>query len=279
MFDFVVSAFTDECSSMLDEQLMSLNKHKTSHIELRNIDGKDIVDLSNEEVRIVSRKLEFDEVDVSAICSPIGRVMIDESFEWQLERFKRSVEIANILSTTRVRVSSFFIPQNCDYSNYHNQVIEKLGVLCEYAKSQGVSVLLENEQGSYADNSARILAVKRELKELVKFVFNPANTVTVEESCFEFYSNIFELVECFYIKDALQDGTLVPIGEGVCEIGRILTHYKHNTNKSSVVLTLQPGLYIANDGAKYHYENTVVAFDTAMNALKSTLEKEGFSYI
>lgn len=280
MVDFIVSAFADESSSMLDEQLMALNKHKFSHIELRTIDNKDICTLSNEEIRIVSRKLEFDEVDVTAICSQIGRVDINDNFDTQLEQFKRTVEIANILSTTRVRISSFFIPENEDYSNYHNKVIDQLGVLSEYAKSQGVFAFLENENGSYADTSARICCIQKELKNYLKFLFNPANTVGVGESCYDFYLNICDFIDYFYIKDALDDGRIVPVGAGVCDIANFLSHYHKNySEKSSVVLTLQSGLYIANDGLDYHYENTVVAFDTAMNALKSTLAKEGFSYI
>lgn len=280
MVDFIVSAFADESSSMLDEQLMALNKHKFSHIELRNIDNKDISTLSNEEIRIVSRKLEFDEVDVTAICSQIGRVNINDNFETQLEQFKRTVEIANILSTTRVRISSFFIPENDDYSHYHNKVIDQLGVLAEYAKSQGIFTFLENENGSYADTSSRICSIHKDLKGYLKFLFNPANTIGVGEKCYDFYLKVSDFIDYFYIKDALNDSTIVPVGDGVCDIDKILSHYNKNySEKSSVVLTLQPGLYIANDGLDYHYENKIVAFDTAMNALKSTLMKEGFSYI
>lgn len=280
MVNFIVSAFTDESSSMLDEQLMALNKHKVSHIELRTIDNKDVTTLSNEEIRIVSRKLEFDEVDVSAVCSQIGRVNINDNFDWQLEQFKRTVEIANILSTTRIRISGFFIPEHEDYSNFHNKVIDQLGVLAEYAKSQGVYAFLENENGSYANTSERICCIHKELKDYLKFLFNPANTVGLGEDCYDFYLNVSHFIDYFYMKDALNDKTIVPVGNGVCNIDKILSHFHNNySDKSSVVLTLQPGLYIANDGLDYHYENKIVAFDTAMNALKSTLLKEGFSYI
>lgn len=280
MVDFIISAFTDELSPMLDEQLMTLKKYNTSHIELRNIDRKDISTLSNEEIRILSRKLEFDEVDVSAICSQVGRVGINDNFDNQLEIFKRTVEIANIIATTRVRISSFFIPLDEDYSNYHNKVIDHLGVLCEYAKSQGINTFVENEKFSYCDISNRMNLVKKELKEYVKFVFNPANSVLSGETPFECYSKVSEFIDYFYLKDALSDGSIVPIGEGICEIDKILNHYKTTyKNKSDVVLTLQSGLYIANDGVKYHYENENVAFDIAMKSLKSTLEKEGFLYI
>lgn len=284
MVDFILSAFTDEASPMLDEQIMSSNKHKFSHIELRTIDGKNITELTDDELRVLSRKLEFDEIDVSAICSPIGRVSIDDDFAIQFEKFKRTVEVANILSTTRIRISSFFIPTTQDgsynYENYHNKVIDQLGTLGEYSKKQGVFCFIENEHRSYADTSTRILSVHKELKDYVKFLFNPANTVLSGENCYDFYSNISSIIDYFYIKDALINGDIVPTGAGVCDIAKILAHYhKTYSDKLPTVLTLQPGLFIANDRLDYHYENSIVAFDVAMNALKSTLEKEGFFYI
>lgn len=280
MVGFILSAFTDELSPMLDEQIMVLKKHKFSHIELRTINNKNITELSNEEVRIVSRKLEFDEVDVSSICSQIGRVSVNDNFDWQLEQFKRTVEIANIMSTTRIRISSFFIPQEEDYAKYQGEIVHRLGVLSEYATKQGVSAFLENEQGTYADSSARIYSIHRELRDNIKFIFNPANTISTGEDCYKFYLNISNLIDYFYIKDARADGTIVPVGDGVCDIVKILSHYRKNyMRKTPVVLTLQPGLFIANDGLEYHYENSSVAFDIAMTTLKSKLEKEGLPYI
>lgn len=278
MVDFIISAFTDEFSPMLEEQIMSLKKHNFSHIELRSINGRDISSFNENEIRIISRKLEFDEVDVSGIGSPIGRVSINDDFNLQLEQFKKTVEIANILSTTQIRISSFFIPDNHNYEDYHNEVVERLGILAEYSKKQNVFCCLENEKGSYADTSNRIISINKDLNGYLKFIFNPANTVLVCEDCFEFYLEICNLIDYFYIKDALTDATLVPIGNGVCDIAKILSHYHNNISKTSVMLTLQPGLFISNDDVEYHYKNETIAFDTAIDALKSTLKKEGFSY-
>lgn len=279
MVDFIISALTDEYSTMLDEQLMTLKKHNFSHIEIRNIDGKDILELSDENLRIVSRKLEFDEVDVTGICSKIGRVSINEKFDIQLEEFKRVVEVANILSTTRVRISSWFIPENEDYSNYHNKVIEQLSILSEYAIKQKVNCFVENEKLSYMNTSKRVQAINKELKDYIKFVFNPANTLLTNETPYNFYLNVNKLIDYFYIKDVTTEGVIVPCCEGICDINKMLLDHKNN---NQTVLVLQPGLFISNDSKdnhKYHYENNIVAFDVAMNNLKSTLEKEGFSYI
>ncbi len=269
MVDFIISGIVDEVSSILDEQLMVLNKHKFSHIEIRNINGLNVTKLSDQNLRILSRKLEFDEVDVTGINSKIGQVSINDKFDIQLEQFKRVVEVANILSTVRVRISSWLIPENEDYSNYHNKVVDQLGVLSEYAKKQSVKCFVENEKLHYMDNSNRVVGINREL-ENIKFVFNPTNTNLSLETPYDFYVNTSSLIDYFYISD------VIPKGYDVADIIKILSAHKQNNNQT--VLTIHPSLFTANNG-DFSYKEGGVNFDNTITKLKLILQEQGFSYI
>lgn len=267
MVDYIISGIVDEVSPILDEQLMVLNKQKFSHMEIRNIQGFNVTCLSDQDLRILSRKLEFDEVLVTGVYSNIGRVSINDNFDTQLEEFKRVVEVANILSTTRIRISSWFIHENEDYSNYHNKVIEQLGYLSEYAKKQEVYCFLENEKSTYMDTSEKVLAINKDLKDYIKFAFNPANTI---ENSYDFYININNLIDYFYIKDVMTAGADIE------DLVRMLVSHKENHNQT--VLTVQPSLFIANKGY-FSYKEGEINFDNTITKLKSVLHEQGFSYI
>ena len=49
MAHFILSAFADEASPMLDEQLQALREEGINHIELRGVDGKNCSKLTLEE--------------------------------------------------------------------------------------------------------------------------------------------------------------------------------------------------------------------------------------
>ena len=49
MAKFILSAFADEASPMLDEQIKALQEEEISLIELRGVDGKNVSGLTIEE--------------------------------------------------------------------------------------------------------------------------------------------------------------------------------------------------------------------------------------
>ena len=55
------------------------------------------------------------------------------------------VELAHILDTRYIRMFSFFIPQGGRADDYRGQVFERLGALVNYAGTQDVVLLHENE--------------------------------------------------------------------------------------------------------------------------------------
>ena len=50
MARFVLSAFADEAGSLLSEQINALKENEIDYIEPRNIEGKGLISLSDEEL-------------------------------------------------------------------------------------------------------------------------------------------------------------------------------------------------------------------------------------
>lgn len=85
---FVLTGFADEISSDTTAQLEGLQKLGVTHIEPRNIDGKNIIKLTDEEVAAFKAKLEKYGISVSSIGSPIGKIKITDDFDAAFRRIQ-----------------------------------------------------------------------------------------------------------------------------------------------------------------------------------------------
>ncbi|MBR4000354.1 MAG: sugar phosphate isomerase/epimerase, partial [Clostridia bacterium] len=94
MVKFRLSAFSDEYSSSLDEQIQGLTINKVKMTELRGVDGINVSDLSAARAAEVARKLELSGIGVSAIGSPIGKIKITDPMEPHLDKLKNTCEVA-----------------------------------------------------------------------------------------------------------------------------------------------------------------------------------------
>ena len=109
-YQFTLSAFGDEIAVDLAEQLDVMQREGVPALEFRGAWGKNILDLSDDEVRKAKGLLDERGMHVSAIGSPIGKVKITDDFGVHLERYRRALAVADMLDTPRIRVFSFFIP-------------------------------------------------------------------------------------------------------------------------------------------------------------------------
>ena len=78
MTQFTLSAFTDEASPEFDRQIAALHRKHIPLMEIRGVDGKGILDLTDEELDVVEKKLAAGNIRISAIGSPIGKIGIED---------------------------------------------------------------------------------------------------------------------------------------------------------------------------------------------------------
>jgi len=109
-----LSAFADEISADLDEQIAVLTGERIHFLELRGVWGANVLDLSDHQVEDVKRALDRAGIGVSAIGSPIGKVPVDSSFHESLHRFERALTVARAFDTSFVRIFSFYPPTPSD---------------------------------------------------------------------------------------------------------------------------------------------------------------------
>ncbi len=90
---WTLSGFADEISPDLDEQCAVAKELGLRHIEVRSAWDVNILDLDDEQLRTMKETLARNEIGVSSIGSPIGKIFIDEDFPPHLERMRHAAEV------------------------------------------------------------------------------------------------------------------------------------------------------------------------------------------
>lgn len=266
-----LSAFADEISADLAEQLDVLEAEGIKHIEFRSVWNKNVLDLSDDELRQVREALDARGFRVSAVGSPIGKISILDDFVPHLAKFERAMDVAKYLGTPYIRIFSFFIPTGHNAGDYRDEVLRRLTQLVQRAAQSGLVLLHENEKGIYGDEPERCLDILRELSsDHFKFAFDPANFVQCGVKPFtEAFPALGPYTAYIHIKDALLEGKrVVPVGQGDGEVKQILQAMF--VNGYDGVLSIEPHLAQASAFAGFSGPEL---FHVATVALKGLLKE------
>ena len=124
--NYLISGFADEIAQDLTTQLESLKKLNMQYMEMRGVDGNNLIYHTPEKVQEIKKRLDDAGISLSAIGSPLGKIGIDEEFTPHFEDFKRAVDIAHKVETKNIRMFSFYMPVG-RVKGYKNQVFERVG--------------------------------------------------------------------------------------------------------------------------------------------------------
>lgn len=270
-------AFSDEYGNKLEEQIEGLKLNNIYLIEIRNVDGKNVLNFTDEKAKHYYEELLKNDIRVWSIGSPLGKVDIDVDFEeYKNTVLKRLCELANIFQTSRIRMFSFFKAYG-----KKDEVIKKLQEMVNFAKKYNVELYHENEKDIYGDSLERVLELKQNVQGL-KFVYDPANFIQCEQNPDKTIDSLFDKMDYFHIKDIIEEsGEIVPAGKGDCKIDKIL----ELIDNKNVTFTIEPHLsvfpgYDEIDKTelknKFVYKNNKEAFDDACLNLKNLLKEKNY---
>ncbi len=243
MFEnIVLTGFADEIDASLDVQMKVLKKLNMNRIEMRGVDGKNFVEYSEAEAKEIKRRLEDNGMALSAVGSPIGKIRITDEFAPHMELYKHTVELAHIMETPNIRMFSFYGAPDVSAEAYRAEAMERLGQMVDYAKSNQVVLLHENEKGIYGEMADQCLELMQQFYgEHFKAVFDFANFVQAKQDTLEAYEKLRQYIAYIHVKDALWDnGQVVPAGYGQGNVKEILGKLKADGYKG--YLSLEPHL-------------------------------------
>ena len=219
MVRYCLSAFADEAADSLEEQITALKENRIAYIEPRNINGKGILTLTDEELIEVKKKLDEAGIKVNSLGSPIGKYPIEEDFGPHLALFKRSLEICKILDTDKIRMFSFFVKQD-ELVKWHDEVMNRLKIMAELAKEAGITLCHENESLIYGQMPGEVKEILTEVPEIYG-IFDAANYRMNDGDIDAGIDATLIRLAYLHIKDAIYSTqTIVPAGEGEGKVRR-----------------------------------------------------------
>ena len=174
---------------------------------------------------------------------------------------------------------SFFVEQS-ELSEYRDEVLARLNVMCKIAKENNITLCHENESAIYGQNPKEMLDLMENVEGLAG-IFDPANYRMNDCDVMDGINATLKNLAYLHIKDAIYDSQIiVPAGDGEGRIAEVLDIVNKSTD-GVVYLTLEPHLFLFDAyklidehelKGKYTFKNNSESFDFAANALKSLLK-------
>lgn len=197
---FPIAAITDEFSPGIETALRSMSAIGMTGAELRMIFGKNIVDLSDEELELAKEIVSRHGLQIISIASPLLKCVLPDApevdarfqqdmfaapftFQDQPRLAKRAFRIAGRLGARIVRVFSYWRtvePEKC-----FDRIVAALRDLADKAAGHDLIIGLENEHACNIATGAETARVLQALDHPnLKVVWDPANAYVSGENPF-----------------------------------------------------------------------------------------------
>ena len=274
-----LSAFADEISPDLQEQIKVLHSENISFLELRSVQGINVLDLDDQQLQRIKQELDAAGIGVAAIGSPIGKVPVDSPRDVQMKRFERAVQVAKYMQTPYIRIFSFYqhasglaelLP-----AARRNEVMEHLQAMLMLVEQENIILLHENEKEIYGDTIARCVDILRTINDdHLQAAFDPANFIQCGEPPYpEAYQALKPWIRYVHVKDALEDGQVVAAGEGISRWPDLLRQLRRDGYDG--FLALEP--HLAASGRFQGFSGPTL-FKQASQALQNMLREMQWQY-
>ncbi len=212
-----LSAFADEISPGLSEQITTLVREGIHLVDLRSVAGTNVVDMDALAMETVQTALERQGLQVACVASPIGKVEVHEDFDGHMGRFSQALAAARTLGARYVRIFSFYIPKGEAPSRYREEVLRRLQHMVTLAEEANIVLLHENEKRIYGDLPERCLDLLQSIgSPNLRMAWDPANFIQcgVSQPFSAGFAALRPYIAYVHVKDAKSNGSVVPAGQG-----------------------------------------------------------------
>jgi L-ribulose-5-phosphate 3-epimerase len=195
-----LAAITDEFSPHLETALDAMSAIGMTGVELRVVWGKNIMDLSDEEVARAVGLIHAHGMHVLSIASPLLKCVLpgggdadtrfqqdifnsNQTIEDQPRLAERAVKLCELTGAEIIRVFSYW--RTVEPARCHDAICKSLIGFGALAASQGLIVGLENEHACNVGTAAEVVRIFADVPNAnVQLVWDPANMLVGGEEPF-----------------------------------------------------------------------------------------------
>ena len=232
-----LTGFADEAAAAIEGQIKATKELGWNAIESRNIDGKNIHDITDEEFDAAAGKLNDAGVKVNCFGSAIANwaKQVTEPFDSSLEEAKRAIPRMKKLGTKLVRIMSFAVLKDrAPDDQMEDERFKRVAELVKMFGDEGLTPVHENCMNYGGMGPAYTLKLVENVPGL-KLVFDTGNPTFSKDrskegeplqSAWEFYQAVKPHIAYIHIKDGYvgDDGKTVftHAGEGKGDVKKIV---------------------------------------------------------
>ena len=232
---FKLGIITDEITEKFEEALDFISSYSLEYCELRELWGKNIMNLSKDDLRRAKELIEKHRLQVSDIGSPVMKYNLPEvpAREEKRDTFRanfteqdterlldQSFELARFFGTRKIRVFSYWRVENPEKA--YPYVRDRLAKAAETARKADMLLVLENEHECNIGTGKELGRVLKDVNSLhLLGNWDPGNAVMLGEVPYpDGYKAVRGWIGHMHAKDAVTDpatGKLkwAPVGGGV----------------------------------------------------------------
>jgi sugar phosphate isomerase/epimerase len=233
--DLTICLITDEVSPSLDEGLAFAHEEGIGTIDLRVIDGRNVLALSRSELADAARRVRAAELSVSCICTPLlkwsppGKTARTEGDQFGFalgdrtprELYAQAFEAAEIVGARNLRIFSYLA-----YDGYRlDDLREPIDDLLMFAEKFDMKLHVENEGvcnvGAFDELEALVTAYRHPRLRALPDIAN-AYRQSMPPSADDL-ARLLPFTDMLHIKDYSDAaGRFVAVGEGDIPIASLL---------------------------------------------------------
>jgi len=274
-----LTGFADEAATDIDGQIRATRKLGWKYIEARNVDGKNIYDLTEDDFKLVCTKLEESNIKINCFASAIANweKQVTDPFEITIKEVQRAIPRMQRLGTKLIRIMSYAILRDNKGMVLKNQMekerFTRLSEICRMFMDAGITPVHENCMNYGGMGWTYTLKLLENVPGL-RLVFDIGNPPITDDftkdypypkqSSWEFYSHIKEHIIYVHIKDSYFDKMtnkekyIFP-GEGQANVKKILKDLFRNGYNGGFSIEPHMAVVFHNEsvhsGNKYRFNN------------------------
>jgi len=232
---FKLGIITDEITQDLDKALDFIASYSLSYCELRELWGKNIMNLSHSDLERAQQIIEKHHLQVSEIASPLFKYNLPEMPAQPSEKrdifmatftdqdteslLEESFQIARLMGTRKIRVFTYWRVEDPEKAYPH--VREHLTKAAAVAAENKMTLLLENEPSCNVGTGKELGRLVRDINSpALRAMWDPANAVVLNEVPYpDGYKHVRGLFPHLHVKDVKRDPATgktrwLPMGSG-----------------------------------------------------------------
>lgn len=200
------SGIADEAGKPIDTQIRAQKELGWGYVELRNIEGTNLTDLSDEAFDSVYGKVTAAGLKVSCFSSQLANWArpVTQDFQVDVDELNRAIPRMKRFGTRFIRCMSW--PNDKENplpeDKWRDEVIKRMRRLASIAESGDVVLVHENCDGWGGKGPEETLELVNEVGSAhFKLVFDTGNPVEHGQDAWEYYTKVKEHIVYVHIKD------------------------------------------------------------------------------